>query len=92
MGIFKKRKNKTFSYEPRFYNDEGKGSPYKVTQKFDEFRAPSGGGIKGKFKHAIADLRNNPDRKVNRRVLYIVVILLFIFLYLIDFDLSIFLQ
>ena len=92
MAILGKRKNKKFSYEPRYY--KGKGSPYEMSHKFDEYRTTVGPsrGIKGRFKHAWADLRNNPDRKVNKRVLIIIAVLIFVFLYLIEFDLSIFTQ
>ena len=92
MAILGKRKNKKFNYEPRYYN--GKGSPYQMTHKFDEFRTTVGAskGLKGRFKHAWADLRRNPDRKANRRILIIIAVLVFVFLYLIEFDLSIFTQ
>ncbi len=92
MGIFKTRKNKKFSYSPRYWNDDGEGSPYQIEHKFDKFRSTVGrnNGFKDKFKNAWEDLRHDADRRVNRRVLWIFLILLFIFLYLIEFDLSIF--
>ena len=88
MG-FLKRTNKKFDYQPRYY--KGEGNPYKIEHKFDEFRVTAGKnkGIKGKFSDAIDDLKNS-DKSVNKTILYIIVILLFIFLYIIDFDLSIF--
>lgn len=92
MGIFNTRKNKKYSYSPRYWDDNGEGSPYKIGHKFDEYRTTVGksGNLKDKFKTAWAELRQSSDRKANRRVLYIFLVLLFIFLYLIDFDLSIF--
>ena len=91
MGILKTRKNKKFSYEPRYFDDKGKGNPFEIKHKFDEFRKTVGAnkGLKTKFNDAIDDL-NNKDQQVNKRVLVIVGILILIFLYLIDFDLSIF--
>ncbi len=91
MGIFKSRSNKKFDYTPRYYNNDGDGSPYKMEQKFTKFRTTSGpsGGLKGKFKRAMSDFKN-PDRAVNQRLVIITAILILIFLFIIDFDLSIF--
>ena len=92
MGILKLRKNKKFSYKPRYYDDKGEGNPFEIKHKFDEYRKTVGGntGLKTKFNNAIDDFKNNPDADVNRRVLIIVGILVLIFLFIIDFDLSIF--
>lgn len=92
MGILKARKNKKFDYQPRFY--KGEGSPFKLEHKFDSYRKTTleNKGLKSKFNNAWDDLKNNPDRKANRIILYIVILLVFLFLYIIDFDLSIFTQ
>ena len=92
MGIFKTRKNKRFSYTPRHIDDKGEGSPFEIKHKFDDYRTTVGGnsGLKTKFKKAFDDLKTSRDREANRRMLIIVGILLLIFLYIIDFDLSIF--
>ncbi len=92
MGIFKTRKNKKFSYSPRYWDDNGEGNPYQMEHKFDKFRTTVGknSGLKNKFNNAWDDLKQRSDRNVNMRILWIFLVLLFIFLYLIDFDLSIF--
>lgn len=92
MGIFKQRKNKTFNYTPRHYDAKGEGSPFKIKHKFDEYRKTVGpsGNLKSKFLAAWDELRNEPDRAANRRILIIAAILILIFLFIIDFDLSIF--
>lgn len=94
MGILKTRKNKKFSYNPRYYKNDGEGNPFEIKHKFDEFRSTVGSnpGLKGKFKNAWADLRSSKNRNVNRRLLLIIAILVFVFLYIIDFDVSIFFQ
>jgi hypothetical protein len=88
MG-FLKRTNKKFEYQPRYY--KGEGSPFKIEHKLDQFRTTAGKdkGIKGRFSDAISDLKNS-DRSVNKTLLIIISILVLIFLYIIDFDLSIF--
>jgi len=92
MGRFTRlRKNKKFSYSPRYYDDKGEGSPFKMERKLDKFRTiDSQKGLKGKFSNAMADMRRAGDRNLKLRMLIIIAVLVLIFLYLIDFDLSIF--
>jgi len=93
MGILKLKKNKKYSYTPRYYeNKRGEGSPFEMKHKFDDFRKTVGNnsGIKNKVNNAWDDFKNNPDRAANRRILIIVGVLVFLFLLIIDFDLSIF--
>ncbi len=94
MGIFKQRKNKRFNYVPRHYKSDGEGSPFEIKHKFDEYRRTVGpsGNIKTKFLTAWDELRNSADRAANRRILIIAAILVLIFLFIIEFDLSIFLK
>ncbi|WP_179346104.1 riboflavin synthase subunit beta [Winogradskyella ursingii] len=91
MGLMKLKKNKKFNYTPRYY--KGEGSPYELKHKFDEYRktVSPAKGIKGKINAAVDDYKHNPDDSVNKRVLIIVGVLILLFLFIIDFDLSIFL-
>ncbi|MCB0446834.1 MAG: riboflavin synthase subunit beta [Gelidibacter sp.] len=89
MGIFKLKKNKKFDYTPRYY--KGEGNPFEVKHKFDEHRKTiDNKGLKTKFVNAIDDYKS-PDKSANKRIYIIIAILIFIFLLLIEFDLSIFL-
>lgn len=85
-----KRKNKTFDYKPRYY--QGERNPFKISHKFDDSRSTvdEAKGLKAKFVHAIQDFKQNRDSRANRLVLIFATILALIFLYVIDFDLSIF--
>ena len=102
MAIIK-RKNKKFDYKPRYY--KGEGNPYAIKHKFDEFRSSTGSdsGLKAKINGAISDLKGEQnilkiddetyqleETNSNKVVLYIIAILVLIFLFIIDFDLSIF--
>ena len=91
MG-FIKRKNKRFDYKPRFY--KGEGNPYEFKHKFDEHRTTVGktGGIKGKLNNAWDEFKNSENGGLNTTILTIIVVLFLIFLFIIDFDLSIFLS
>ncbi len=88
MGLFKLRKNKKFNYEPRYY--KGESSPFEIKHKFDDQRVTiQKTNLKGKFKNALEDVKNS-DRQTNSRIGVILLILVFVFLWFIDFDLSIF--
>lgn len=90
MG-FIKRTNKKFDYKPRFY--EGEGNPYEIKNRFDQFRTTVGNnkGLKTKFVSAWDELKESKGKGVNKTLIVIIAILTLIFLYIIDFDLSIFL-
>lgn len=92
MGLLKLRKNKKFSYTPRYFDNKGEGSPFEIKHKFDDYRKTVGSnnGLKTKFTNAIDDFKTNPDKEANKRILIIAAILIFICLFIIGFDLSIF--
>lgn len=91
MGLVKLRKNKKFNYKPLYFNDKGEGNPFEIRHKFDEFRKTVGGnkGFKTKLNDAIEDSKN-PDKAASKRILVITAVLVFLFLFFIGFDLSIF--
>lgn len=101
MKIYK-RTNKKFDYTPRYYSGK---NPYKIKHRFEEFRSTNKKtkGIKNKINKALNELKNDgsveyedevftTDNAFNskRIVLYIAFVLFLIFLFIIDFDLSIF--
>lgn len=96
MGFLSKitrlRKNRRFEYNPRFYDDKGKGSPYRIEPKFDQFRSTlhNQRGLKNKISNVLEDSRREGDRNVKIRFVVILFVLILICLYIIDFDLSIF--
>ncbi len=96
MGFISKftrlRKARDFDYQPRFYENEKGGNPFKIEYKFDEYRTTVGSkrGLKGKLQSAMADSKRKGDRNMRLRLAVIIAILVLIFLYIIDFDLSIF--
>ncbi len=92
MGAFSKRSNKKFSYQPRYYQNNSEGSPFRIEPKFDKFRKTVGdqGGLKAKFVSAYDDFKNNSDAKTNKTILLIIALFLVLFLFIIDFDLSLF--
>jgi len=85
-----KRTHKKFDYKPRFY--KGEGNPFEIQHKFDKFRTTTGKNknLKKKFTDAIDELKSSENKGSNKVILIIIGILVFVFLYIIDFDLSIF--
>ena len=93
MGRFSRlRKNKKYSYKPRYFDDKGEGNPFKIQHKLDRFRTTANhpGGLKSRFRGAMADMKRQGDKYQGLRFLIILIILLLIVLYILDFDLSIF--
>ena len=92
MGFMKRKKNKRYNYTPRYYKNDGGGSPFEMKHKFDEYRSTVGDNknVKQKFNSAWDEFINSPDKEVNRRVLYIALVLVFLFLWFMDFNLSVF--
>lgn len=96
MGMLSKitrlRKNRKFEYNPRFYDNKDKPNPYKIEPKFDQFRSTlhQSRGLKSKINNALADAKRKGDRNIKIRMAVILAILILAFLYIIDFDLSIF--
>ncbi len=92
MGLLKPRKNKKFGYEPRYYDDKGEGNPFQIEHKFDKFRSTvqTKNSLKAKFSSVLEELKSSSDKKSNKIVLLIATIFILIFLFIIEFDLSIF--
>jgi len=89
MG-FVKRTNKKFDYTPRYY--KGEGNPFKIEHTFDQYRKinTEKKGLKAKVNLALEDLKVPQDKRSTRIIVFVVALLVLLFLYVIDFDLSIF--
>jgi hypothetical protein len=92
MGVLSRRKNKKYSYEPRYYKNVDKdGNPFEIKHKFDDQRSTiHTRGLKTKFNNALRDYKEGTDIMARKRIYVIVGILILLFLWFIDFDLAIF--
>jgi hypothetical protein len=91
MGLIGRRKNKKYDYQPRYYKSENGSKPFEIKHKFDDQRSTvQNVGLKGKFGNAMNDFKQGTDVVVKKRIYIIVAVLVLLFLWLIDFDLSIF--
>ncbi|MEN1785495.1 MAG: riboflavin synthase subunit beta [Bacteroidota bacterium] len=90
-NFLKLRGHRDFDYQPRYY--KGEGNPYKIEHRLDKYRTTISNqrGFKNKFSNAFDDLKTAGDRHMKSRFLIALGILVLLFLYIIDFDLSIFL-
>lgn len=91
VKLFKLRKNRRYNYTPRFYKGKDTGNPYDFDSKFSKYRdVHNSNDFGAHWKEARAASRHRGNRTLSLRLLVIILILLLAFLYVIDFDLSIF--
>ncbi|MFC5046377.1 hypothetical protein ACFSTE_03830 [Aquimarina hainanensis] len=91
VNILKKKENRRFNYTPRYYKGKSEGNIYDFENRIVKYRETTNSSDFGaQWSEARKASRHRGNREINRRVIYIALILIFIFLYLIDFDLSIF--
>ncbi len=79
-SFFKTRKNRTFNYTPQYYNQDQERSLSK--SNFAKYRRS--------WEEAGKASRNRKNVEVSKRLVIIFLVLVFIALYFLDFDLSIF--
>jgi hypothetical protein len=90
-GGLKLPQNKRFNYTPRHYQGKEVNNPFdfdssirrdRETVNYNDFRAH--------WSEARSNSRHSGNRNFNRRILIIILLLLIAFMFVIDFDLSIF--
>ena len=83
--------NDRFNYTPRYYKGKDEKNPYDFATKFDQYRETYNKNDFGNhWRDARYASRNRSNRGFNKTILIIIAILVFLFLWIIDFDLSIF--
>lgn len=88
---FKLQKNNKFHYTPRYYKGSKEENIYSLKSKFSkEDKSLNYNDYRGQWSEARKDYRVRSNYKISFRLLTIIAVLVFIFLYIIDFDLSIF--
>ncbi|MFL1896878.1 hypothetical protein ACJRPK_14325 [Aquimarina sp. 2-A2] len=91
VNILKKKVNRRFNYTPRYYKGKSSGNIYSFENRITKYRETTNdidfGAHWAEMRKAS---RTRGNREINKRVIYIAMVLIFIFLYIIDFDLSIF--
>jgi len=91
INFYKARKNQRYNYTPRYYKGKDGGNIYSFDSKFTKYKEMTNAGDFGaQWAEARSNSRNRGNREINSRVLVIAAVLILIFLWIIDFDLSIF--
>ncbi len=91
INFLKSRKNTRYNYTPRYYKGKNDGNIYDFDSKFQKYRDTTNNiDFGSQWAHTRSTMRNRGNREINKTVLYVIVILILIFLWVIDFDLSIF--
>ncbi|MEM6719941.1 MAG: hypothetical protein AAF611_11520 [Bacteroidota bacterium] len=89
--FFKLRKNKRFNYTPRYYDGKETGNVYHIENRYVKHRdGLNANDFGGHWREARQASRHRGNREVSTRLVIIIAVLILIFLYFIDFDLSIF--
>jgi hypothetical protein len=90
-NLFKLNRNRRYNYTPRYYQGKEIENPYDFDSTFHKYRDTYNSNDFGKkWQEARAASRNRNNRSFSPTLLIIIGVLVLIFLYIIDFDLSIF--
>ena len=92
INIFKRPRNKKFRYSPR-YSKSNKSNIYGFDSAYSKHRESNSVFDKSNaWEEARLRFRNRSNSLFSKTILFIIILLTLIFLYIIDFDLSIFMK
>ena len=92
-NLFKLKKNKRYNYTPRYYRGKEKGNIYDFDSKFSKYRETYNKNDFGQqWKEVRIQMRNRKNKSFSLRLLLIILSLILVSFYILDFDLSIFIQ
>ena len=92
INIFKRPRNKKFRYSPR-YSKSNKSNIYGFDSAYSKHRESNSVFDKSNaWEEARLSSRTRSNSLFSKTILFIIFLLTLIFLYIIDFDLSIFIQ
>ena len=90
-NLFKLRKNKRYNYTPRYYKGKDSVNIYDFDSKFSKYKEIYNKNDFGNsWSKVRQEKRSRSNRSITPRLLIIILFLIFCFLYIIDFDLTIF--
>ena len=90
-NLFKLNKNRRYNYTPRYYRGKEEGNLYEFDSRFSKYRNTFNSNDFGnQWQDARVQMRTEKNRSISLRLLLIILSLVFVCLYILDFDLSIF--
>ena len=91
ISLFKLKKNRRYNYTPRYYSGKEVRNLYDFEYKFSKYRDTYNQNDFGQqWQDVRLKMRNHGNRGISIRLFIIILILVLAFLYVIDFDLSLF--
>ena len=92
-NLFRLKKNKRYNYTPRYYKGKDNGNIYDFDSKFSKYRETFNKNDFGQqWKEVRIRMRNRKNKSFSLRLLLIILSLILVSFYILDFDLSIFIQ
>ncbi len=92
-NLFRLKKNKRYNYTPRYYKGKDNGNIYDFDSKFSKYRETFNKNDFGQqWKEVRIRMRNRKNKSFSLRLFLIILSLIFVSFYILDFDLSIFIQ
>ena len=90
-NLFKLNKNRRYNYTPRYYRGKEEGNLYEFDSRFSKYRNTFNSNDFGnQWQDARVQMRTKKNRSISMRLLLIILSLVFVCLYILDFDISIF--
>ena len=91
ISLFKLKKNRRYNYTPRYFSGKEGGNIYDFDSKFSKYRDTYNRNDFGQqWNEARLKMRTRNNRGISYRLVIIILIFVLAFLYVIDFDLSLF--
>ena len=92
-NLFRLKKNKRYNYTPRYYKGKDNGNIYDFDSKFSKYRETYNKNDFGQqWKEVRIRMRNRKNKSFSLQLFLIILSLIFVSFYILDFDLSIFIQ
>lgn len=90
IRLFKLPKNKRFNYTPRYYEGKEEGNPFEMGSHIRKDRETVTNHFTEEWRSIRSESRNRKNAGVNKTFWIVLLVLILITLYFLDFDLSIF--
>ncbi|MBK78452.1 MAG: hypothetical protein CMC88_05110 [Flavobacteriaceae bacterium] len=91
LNPFKKKKNRRFNYTPRYYSGKSIGNIYDFDSKFYKYRETfNANDYRESWDNERLKMRTRKNNRISIRLILIILLLTFISLYILGFDISIF--
>ena len=92
LKLFRLPKNKRFNYTPRYYEGKEEGNAFEMGSRIRKDHETVSNHFTEQWRSIRSESRNKKNAQFNKTFWIVLVILVLLSLYFLDFDLSIFLR